>query len=150
MNQRRRLILVFAVAILAVPFISAQEHARPSAEEIAKYADDPSVKAAVAWLTLVDAHKYEESWTEAANLFRTQVERDAWVDSLKRFREPMGANTSRSASRVEYSHTLRGAPDGEYSVLHFRAAFVNKENVTERVTLVKQEDGWKVSAFALH
>ncbi len=111
---------------------------------------EPVIKAANAWLALVDAEKYDESWKQAAALFRGQVEQNSWVDSLQKFRNPMGALISRDFPRVDFTKTLRGAPDGEYVIIHTKAAFKNKEPVTERITLVKEADGWKVSAFALH
>jgi hypothetical protein len=41
--------------------------------------EDAAQKAAEAWLALVDAGKYGESWEEAATYFKGAVTKDQWV-----------------------------------------------------------------------
>jgi uncharacterized protein DUF4019 len=102
------------------------------------------------WLALVDDQKYEESWSQAGSMFRDQVKQEAWVVALKRFRDPLGALVSRTSSRVDFAKTLRGAPDGDYAIIHFTTSFKNKSDVTERLTLVKEDGRWQVAAYAIH
>lgn len=102
------------------------------------------------WLVLLDGQKYEESWTQAAAMFRDQVKQDQWIVSLKRFRDPLGATLSRTASRVDFAKTLRGAPDADYAIIHFTTNFQNKSEVTERLTLVKEDGRWRAAAYAIH
>jgi len=83
-------------------------------------------------------------------MFRDQVKQDAWVVSLKRFRDPLGPLVSRTSSRVEFAKTLRGAPDGDYAIIHYTTAFQNKSGVTERLTLVKEDGRWQAAAYAIH
>jgi hypothetical protein len=42
------------------------------------------------------------------------------------------------------------APDGDYAIIHFTTSFKNKSNVTERLTLVKEDGTWRVAAYAIH
>ena len=46
--------------------------------------------------------------------------------------------------------TLRGAPDGNYAIIHFTTSFKNKAGVTERLTLVKEDGKWQAAAYAIH
>ena len=113
-------------------------------------AEDGASAAGQKWLALVDDQKYEESWNQAGSMFRDQVKQEAWVVALKRFRDPLGALVSRTSSRVDFAKTLRGAPDGYYAIIHFTTAFKNKSDVTERLTLVKEDGRWQVAAYAIH
>ncbi len=83
-------------------------------------------------------------------MFRSQVTQEQWLASLKRFREPLGALLSRKPARVDFTSSLRGAPDGEYAIVHFTTSFRNKSDVTERLTLVKEENRWQAAAYAMH
>ncbi len=101
-------------------------------------------------LSLLDGGKYEESWKQSASMFRDQVTEDAWVAALKRSREPMGDVVTRVAKRVDFTQALRGAPNGDYVIIHFATEFKNKQGVVERLTLVKEEGEWKMAAYAIH
>ena len=113
-------------------------------------AEDEAAAAGQKWLGLVDGQKYEESWQRAASMFRDQVKQEQWVVSLKRFRDPLGPVMSRTAARVDFAKTLRGAPDGDYAIIHFTTTFKNKSDVTERLTLVKEDGKWQAAAYAIH
>jgi hypothetical protein len=101
------------------------------------------------WLALLDDQKYEESGKQAGSMFRNEVKPDSWVASLKRFHDPLGSLVSRTASKVDFAKTLRGAPDGDYAIIHYTSEFKNK-SITERLTLVKEDDNGQVAAYAIH
>jgi hypothetical protein len=115
----------------------------------AQDADEPR-KIGEAWLSLVDAQKYDDSWKEASGQFRSAVTQEQWAMALKGSRDPLGPMVSRTQARVDFTKTLRGAPDGDYVIFHFATAFKNKEGVTERLTLVKEDGKWRVSGYAIH
>lgn len=112
--------------------------------------EDESRKSGEAWLLLVDSQKYEESWKEASAQFRSAVTEDQWAAALTNARDPLGPMVSRAQSRVNFTKTLRGAPDGNYVIFHFITSFKNKEGVTERLTLVQEDGKWRVVAYAIH
>ena len=112
--------------------------------------DEPPAPAGEKWLSLVDGQEYQESWNQASSMFRGQVSQEQWVKALQRSREPLGVLVSRASSRVELATSLRGAPDGDYAIIHFNTAFMNKSVVTERLTLVKEDGRWQVAAYAIH
>jgi hypothetical protein len=118
---------------------------------IAASDDDPeaaAASAAVAWLALVDAGSYAESWNAAATRFRQAVAQEQWQSSAARTRAPLGALKSRELQSATFKHTLGGAPDGEYVVVRFAASFANKAAAIETVTPMKDDDGtWRVAGY---
>lgn len=110
---------------------------------------DEASEAGQKWLAYLDDLKYEESWNQAGSMFRSEVEKDQWINALKRSRGPLGSLVSRTADRVDLVNTLRGAPDGEYAIIHFTTALQNK-TITERLTLVKEDGRWQAAAYAIH
>lgn len=111
-------------------------------------AEAAAVAAAKAWLLLVDSEKYEESWDEAAELFKGAVTRGSWRQSMETVRKPLGKNISREVKSKSYSTSLPGAPDGEYVVVQFKASFENKKTAVETVTPMVDKDGkWRVSGY---
>lgn len=116
---------------------------------VATPAEDEATTAGQKWLALVDDQKYEESWKQAGSMFRGEVTQEQWVAALKRSREPLGALVSRTASRIEFTTFLRGAPEGDYAVIHFTTSFASK-TATERLTLAKEEEKWQMAAYAIY
>jgi len=142
MSARRhapRLIFVITLAAISTALIAG-----------ASPAEDEASATGQKWLALLDDQKYEESWKQAGSLFRDEVNQDQWVAALRRSREPMGPVISRATARVDFVKSLRGAPDGDYAIIHFTTSFKNKSNVTERLTLAKEDGRWQVSAYAIH
>jgi hypothetical protein len=116
---------------------------------IAGPAEDEASGTGQKWLAFLDDQKYDESWKQAGSMFRAEVKQEDWVVSLKRFRDPLGALVSRTSSRVDFTKSLRGAPDGEYAIIHYASEFKNK-SITERLTLVKEDGKWQAAAYAIH
>jgi hypothetical protein len=116
---------------------------------IAASAEEDAANAGQKWLTLVDDQKYEESWNQASSMFRSEVTQEKWLAALKRSREPLGSIVSRTRSRLELSKFLRGAPEGDYAIIHFSTSFTSK-NVTERLTLVKEDGKWQMVAYGIY
>jgi hypothetical protein len=104
--------------------------------------------AAKAWLALVDAEKYGQSWDEAALLFRSAVMKADWERAAKATRAPLGALKSRTFKSANFTRSLPGAPDGEYVVIQFDAQFANKASAIETVTPMRDKNGaWRVSGY---
>jgi hypothetical protein len=128
---------VIAFSICALPLAASDEHPEAAA-----------TAAAVAWLALVDAGTYAQSWNEAASRFRQRLPQEQWQTSAAQARGPLGALKSRELQSATFKHTLPGAPDGEYVVIRFAASFVNKAAAIETVTPMKDDDGtWRVAGY---
>lgn len=104
--------------------------------------------AAKAWLALVDAEKYGQSWDEAALLFRSAVMKAEWEKAARAARAPLGAMKSRTFKSANFTRSLPGAPDGEYVVIQFDSRFANKASAIETVTPMRDKDGtWRVAGY---
>ena len=119
-----------------------------SAGEASQEAEMEAVKAAEAWLALVDGGKYAESWDDAAELFRNAVDREQWNQTMTGFREPLGRVIVRSLKSKHYTTSLPGAPDGEYVVIQYETSFENKRSAVETITPMLDRGGsWRVSGY---
>jgi hypothetical protein len=104
--------------------------------------------ASSAWLALVDAGKYSDSWAQAAGLFKSAVNEPSWTTAVQRARAPLGALKSRVIQSSTFTHTLPGAPDGDYVVIKYATQFENKAGAVETVTPLREKDGsWHVSGY---
>ncbi len=110
--------------------------------------EDLAVTAAEHWLDLVDGGAYDQSWKEAASLFRGVVKEADWVASLNAIRKPLGKAISRNLKGAQFTTELPGVPDGEYVVIQFETSFENKASAVETITPMKDDDGtWRVSGY---
>jgi hypothetical protein len=104
--------------------------------------------AALAWLTLVDAGSYAQSWSSASSVFRERVPQPQWESSVAGARTPLGALKSRKVASATAATSLPGAPDGHYVVIRYDSSFEHKANATETVTPMLDTDGkWRVSGY---
>jgi hypothetical protein len=103
---------------------------------------------AATWLALVDTGKYSESWEQSAALLKSAVTMAAWITAVSHVRGPLGALKSRHLQSTSFTHTLPGAPDGNYVVIKYTTQFENKESAIETVTPLQEKDGtWRVSGY---
>ena len=117
----------------------------PAAQDDAVTLADASAQA---WLALVDAGSFAESWDEAADYFKSAIKKEKWVETLQAVRTPLGKMVSRTLSSKQYANSLPGVPDGEYVVLQYHTTFENKQKSIETVTPMLDKDGkWRVSGY---
>lgn len=134
----KRILMLAAIALTTF----AAQAAAPTAQDSA-----PAVKAADAWLALVDAGKYAESWQQAAPLFQKQESAAAWQAALENVRTPLGKLVKRGLVDAKYTTTLPGAPDGQYWVIHETTVFEHKASAVETVIMVPADGGWKLAGY---
>jgi hypothetical protein len=130
---------------LCIGFVSV---ALLSVAASAQSPEDLAEKSALAWLALVDAGNYEESWREAASLFRGAVSEEDWKKAMVGARQPLGKRLSRKVKSRTYRESLAGAPDGKYVILELYTSFENKKTAVETVTPMQEPDGtFRVSGY---
>lgn len=105
------------------------------------------LNAAHTWVSLIDAKRWDESWSTAGTLFKSQMPQPRWTSTIQPVRDPLGAVSSRSVKSVTKTKSLPGAPDGEYEVIQFQTNFANKTAATETVVLSHEVSGWKVDGY---
>ena len=109
----------------------------------------PAIKAEQAWMALVDAGNYAESWKQAAPLFQQQVKQADWAEIAGKVRGPMGKVVKRSAPEAQYTTQLPDAPAGKYWLITDKADFEHQPGLTERVTLMQTPAGWQVIGYRI-
>jgi len=110
--------------------------------------EEKALKAANAWLGLVDNGKYGESWKTAAQYFKNALTSSQWEQAVSAVRKPLGKVQKRTVKSKDYMTTLPGAPDGEYIVIQYSTSFENKASAVETVTPMLDKDGmWRVSGY---
>ncbi|MEO8359596.1 MAG: DUF4019 domain-containing protein [Vicinamibacteria bacterium] len=138
---------IAAIAALMFAFItatSAQTKAPAAGKSApAKTADaaDPDValakKAALEWLALVDAGKFEGSWDEAATSLQKGQKKTDWSTGLGGSRATMGKVVTRTFLNSEIRTALPNLPPDKYITVRFTTAFEKHKDGAESVTLVK-------------
>jgi len=132
------------LALLGIALVTlggCAKESNPAAEKL-------GIASSEAWLAVVDSEKYDESWDEAAEYFKSAITRDKWKESLQAVRKPLGRMVSRKLKSQQYFTTIPGAPDGEYVVIQYDTVFENKKAAVETITPMLDKDGkWKVSGY---
>ena len=132
---------IFMVSLILAYFLAHTGLANPAAEKAA-------VSASLAWLALVDAGQYDESWQESARLFKAAITTQQWRASMGAYRKPLGRLITRTLKSKTYATSLPGAPDGEYVVIQYATVFENKKSAIETITPMLDGDGkWRVSGY---
>ncbi|PEQ11337.1 hypothetical protein B2G71_17395 [Novosphingobium sp. PC22D] len=99
------------------------------------------------WVALLDEQNWRESWQQSGAYFRSRITADQWAATIRSVREPLGAVRSRVFGKVTRSHSLPGAPDGDYELIEFNTAFANKKGAVETVVLARGSAGWNVVGY---
>jgi len=132
------------------PIALAMMFAMPVAAVHAQETDHSKagVAAADAWLALADAGKGADTWSAAGSAFRSAVTQEQWTGMLQGARAPLGELKSRSLANARYTRNLPGAPEADYVVIQYAAAYANRPGVTETVVTAREADGsWKVVTY---
>src|SRR5712664_516759 len=127
----------------------------PSVEPAADDAGSPDLQAesmakadAKAWLALMDASKFEESWDAAAPYLKLVTTKTDWVSSGKRIRSLLGELVSRMNVSTVATATVPSAPVGRYVVVEFQAKYSNRQVAFENVVEMLCADGkWRVAGY---
>jgi hypothetical protein len=136
----KRLVLIgIAIAIL----LSASVFRVANAEK-----EKAAVTVAEKWLALVDTGKYSESWQESDGYFKSMIQQDQWVQSLRSVRTPLGKVISRKLEIKIYKTSLPGASDGQYVIIKYITSFQNNKHFTETVvSRLGKDERWRVLGF---
>ena len=102
---------------------------------------------AMAWLAVVDAGHYTESWQQASGFFKQSVSSKQWAVALSQIRGPLWKVLSREVHHVTPYHSLPGAPDGEYRVVTLTTRFEYKASAIETVSLSNEKNKWVVAGY---
>jgi len=124
------------VLLASLTTLSAQEKPEQIAQKQAEH-----------WLALIDAGHYDESWEQAAEIFKSAVTKESWKQQVSAVRGQTGKLKSRALKSAEYKESLPNAPAGKYVVIEFGSVF-DVGPAVETVVPMQEKDGtWKVSGY---
>lgn len=98
------------------------------------------VSAAREWLALGDQGRWRDGWNATAESFRKLNTVETWTRVSEQVRVPLGPVLSRTV----LSQESVPAPPAGVEVIKFRTSFANKANVTETVSLAREDGRWAV------
>jgi hypothetical protein len=124
----------------------------PAAHAQAADSTGPAVSAAQdaarAWLKLVDAQRYDQSWDSAAAVFRSAVTQAQWAGAVKEGRAPFEPLGERTLLTATYTSELPNVPPGQYVVIQYRTKAGRGRTVVETITPARDKDGrWRVAGY---
>ncbi len=102
-----------------------------------------------AWLGLIDKGSYGDSYDKASELFKQQLTKNQWIDTVDGIGEQVGGIKDRSLESAEYSTEVPQAPPGEYIILKYFSGTTVGQDIVETVVLMNESDIWKVSGYFL-
>ena len=103
--------------------------------------------AALAWLQLVDAGKYGDSWDQASSVFKAATTKDGWQGDLGKVRTPLGKLVSRKLKSAAFTQAA-GAGQTEYVIIQFETSFEHMPAAIETITPSHEPDGkWRVAGY---
>jgi hypothetical protein len=114
----------------------------PDSEKI-----DLAQPVAIAFLQMIDAGQYGQSWQSASRLMQERVSQQAWEEKLKDARTRSGQLVSRDRTSATYSTEAQDSPEGEYIMLIYDSRFEHAEDVSEYVTVMRDGEDWKVAGY---
>lgn len=145
--------LIIAAAIFSATLYKADDgHApspsvTPAAATAVTNANSPSIRAAKAWVLLLDQEHWSESWDAAGILFKSQIQKERWASMIQPVRQPLGQLSSRSILSATRTSSLPGAPSGDYEIVEFRTNFAQKREAVETIVLAREGSDWKVTGY---
>lgn len=104
-------------------------------------------KSARKWVALLDQQRWNESWSAAGGLFKSQLSAPRWAATVQPIREPLGPVSSRTLQGITKAATLPGLPTGEYEIIQFKTSFANRLDAIETVVLSREGTGWRVNGY---
>ena len=135
--------VIFVAGILAWTPAAADEVADRNAAVAA------AVQEGTQWLDALDAHRYADSWTEAAAVMKEGRTQDDWVRDVGTPREVFGKAVMRELKHAEYSTSVRGAPQGKYVTAAYLTQFSNAPPAIETVLMVLEEGHWRIGGYSV-
>lgn len=141
--------IMFATAIAAILIFASAgtpEQGEDEVETMMEQSTEAQAEA-LAFVRLVDAGAYTQSWESAGPMFKSAVTAEGWEAQVKPVREPLGSLVSRNLKGVEAPAALPGAPEGEYRLIMFATDYTEVQGTTETVVMRKDAGQWGVVGY---
>jgi DNA-binding CsgD family transcriptional regulator len=137
--------IAFAIAAFAALSGQSDRPVATVASEAARPAETDAVRAARAWLALVDAGDWQRSWEGTAPSFQALNSRERWAEVAASVQGPLG----RPIGHDLISETFVPTPPAGYQLIKFRSRYANKAETLISISLEQHGTGWKVAGIML-
>jgi hypothetical protein len=127
------------VLLLSLSIISKEDSKKSKIED--------AVNSIQNWLEIIDSGSYSESWSLTGKMFKDQISDEKWTETLEKSRKPFGKNIERKLKSSKFQTSLPGVPDGIYIVTQFKSKFEKKKKAIETVTVIFEEENWKIVGY---
>jgi len=104
-----------------------------------------AVKSVQSFLSDMDSDR-DGSWDDLSQILKASVAKFTWKATLTGFKVGFGKNLSRGKVQFACTDKIPDAPAGRYFIFDMESKF-ERANVTERVVLAREGDGWKVAGY---
>ena len=110
--------------------------------------DKETIEASTKWLALLDSGKTGAAWGVSSPHLKSVVTRKNWIDGITSARKPFCDFVKRTPIKFARSHSMPGAPDGDYSILEFDTEFANGKRASEHIIwMLGEREVWSVSGY---
>ena len=144
-------VAMIALIVAAFALASTEPAAAPAPETTAagttapapaaaRVAESDATQTARAWLTLVDARNWPESWAATGDAFRSVNTLANWQAAAEKVHARLGPAQSRELLTDE---DIPAPPNG-FRTVRFRSTFANNHSATEILSLNREGDRWRV------
>ena len=107
--------------------------------------DEAARDAAVQWVQLIDAGRYEEAASQGSQELHSF---EQWLNYLKNQRESLGHVNKRQVTAIKRTALVSGVPEvRRYFLVRFTTALAGKTSVTEQIALSKIGCCWEIFEY---
>jgi hypothetical protein len=103
-------------------------------------------RAALEWLGLLDADRWEQAWAQMIDMMRSSVSMAEWRRTIEQGRAPLLPLGERRLIAASRTTDFAGSPAVQ---LVFHIASAGNPNATETLVLSPGPDGWRIAAIGI-
>lgn len=99
------------------------------------------------WLAIIDKGEMEHAYQIASDFFKKAISQAEFAEGMTMVLKPLGKIKNREVKDILYSTQMEALPDGEYVLVQYNSSFENKKKAVETLSLMKENNKWKVSGY---
>jgi len=141
-----RLLLLAISILLGLALPATAPHAQDYSDEGNPAENAAAQPAALAFLKMIDAGRYSDSYDLAGENMRGTFSRKEWAEMVSDGRKHVGALASRELIGVRYTPTVTDGPPGNYYIAFYHARYGGKD-WQERVVLLLKDKAYRVEGY---
>jgi hypothetical protein len=109
--------------------------------------DEFARDAAVQWLELIDANRFEEAASQGSQEIRSF---ENWKHQFATQRGPLGPANKRYLIELKHTAIVPGVPEvRSYTVIRFKTSFEHKAAAIEEIVLTKMGCCWEIFGYTI-